>query len=95
MFFTSDIQEPAFGNKLSDVENVPITRSGILIPKPNVKRRKKPHNKLFIFVTIVRTKISAGDTHGDATVPLISPKTKAEIKDPEYILFFFCMNLGI
>ena len=73
---------PARGRALRELENVPIRSNGIPKPKPNAKSSIKPRSLLTSAVTILKSKMSPGERHGDATLPLIMPKRKIESREP-------------
>ena len=80
-----------------DPEKVPMIKRGMLNPSPNIKSIKKPRSLLVMVATAAKIMASPGERHGDATVPLKSPKIKIEKMEPpcEGMFPLFCKNLGM
>ena len=91
----SIIHEPAFGKVLSILVHVPMINNGMHSPMPKKKSKRKPSNLLPRLVTILNNNNRPGDKHGDATVPLIAPKMKAEGSELFFKVVGFCSNAGI
>ena len=80
---------------VSELEKVPINKSGVLNPNPKVKSNIKPRIMLPSPATMLSSKIKPGDTHGEAIVPLAAPKMNDEISDPFFFdSFLNCKKAG-
>ena len=82
IFLTSTIHIPPRGSNESELENVPIIKSGTLRPTPKAKRRMNPNNLLPNVDTMHNRHTKPGDKQGDATMPLSAPNANTEINDP-------------
>ena len=81
IFLISIIHEPARGNKLMELEKVPIIKSGMLKPRPKVNNNMNPKILLPNVATMLRRSASPGETHGEAIVPLAAPKRNVEARE--------------